>query len=129
MLLSEGQWFDSPGPRSVLGQDTEPQTAPDVLIGTLHGGYHYQCMNYSRLLWTKASAKYCKCSWQLTGGSCSLRDHGKTGPPLNRVPCPDWIKWAGIPENVFTHLLHEQRKERHGLLTKHWNIELFNTFF
>ena len=25
----------------------------------------------------------------------------QTGPPLHRVLCPDWIKWAGIPENVF----------------------------
>ena len=24
-----------------------------------------------------------------------------TGPPLHEVLCPDWIKWAGIPENVF----------------------------
>ena len=30
-----GHWFDSPPCQSVLGQDTEPQTAPDVLVGTL----------------------------------------------------------------------------------------------
>ena len=30
---------------SVLGQDTEPQAAPDVLVGTLHGSYRHQCMN------------------------------------------------------------------------------------
>ena len=29
----------------VLGQDTEPQTAPDVLVGTLHGSHQHQCMN------------------------------------------------------------------------------------
>ena len=28
---------------SVLGQDPEPQTAPDVLVGILHGSH--QCMN------------------------------------------------------------------------------------
>ena len=32
--------------RSVLGQDIEPQTAPDVLVGTLHGSHHHQCMMY-----------------------------------------------------------------------------------
>ena len=30
---------------SVLRQDTEPPTAPDVLVGTLHGSHHHQCMN------------------------------------------------------------------------------------
>ena len=29
---------------SVLGHDTEPQTAPDVLVGTLHGSHHYHCL-------------------------------------------------------------------------------------
>ena len=33
------------------------QTAPDVLVGTLHGSHLHQCMNYCQLLWTKASAK------------------------------------------------------------------------
>ena len=53
--------------RKVLGQDTEPHTAPDVLVCSLHGSYHHQCMNvrmnYCKLLWTKASAKcpQCKC--------------------------------------------------------------------
>ena len=49
--------------RSVLGQGTEAQTAPDVLVSTLHGGHHHQCMdvcmNYCKCLWTKASDK-CK---------------------------------------------------------------------
>ena len=31
--------------RSVLGQDTAPQTAPDVVVGTLHGSHHHQCVN------------------------------------------------------------------------------------
>ena len=31
--------------QSVLGHNTEPQTAPDVLVGTLHGSHHLQCMN------------------------------------------------------------------------------------
>ena len=30
--------------QSVLGEDTEPQTAPDVLVSTLHGSHHHQCM-------------------------------------------------------------------------------------
>ena len=53
--------------RKVLGQDTEPHTAPDVLVCSLHGSYHHQCMNvrmnYCKSLWTKASAKcpQCKC--------------------------------------------------------------------
>ena len=44
--------------------------------------------------------------------------------------CPYSIKWAEIPENVFSLLLQE---ERHELLTKHsitdfcWSTELFNT--
>ena len=41
--------------------DSEPQTAPDVLVGILHGNNHQQCMNvcvnYCKLLWTKASDK------------------------------------------------------------------------
>ena len=43
--------------------------------------------------------------------------HERTGAPLYRVLCPDWIEWAGILENVFSLLLHEQEEERHGLLT------------
>ena len=31
--------------RSVLGQDTAPQTAPDAVVGTLHGSHHHQCVN------------------------------------------------------------------------------------
>ena len=34
---------------SVLGQDTEPQTAPDVLVGTLHGSHRHEYM-YELLL-------------------------------------------------------------------------------
>ena len=48
-------------------------------------------------------------------GSCSLCVHEQTEAPLNGVLCPDWIKWAEIPENVFPLLLHV----RHVLLTKH----------
>ena len=46
-------WFAS---RSVLGQDTEFQTAPDVLV--LHGSHHQcvnVCMNHCESLWTKCS--------------------------------------------------------------------------
>ena len=41
---------------SVLGQDTEPQTAPDVLVGTLHGSHRHQCMNVcmNKSPWTKS---------------------------------------------------------------------------
>ena len=31
----------------------------------------------------------------------------------------DWIKLAGMPESFLSLLLHEQREERHRLLTKH----------
>ena len=36
--------------------------------------------------------------------------------------CPDSSEWARIPQHLFSPLLHEQREERHGLLTKHYNI-------
>ena len=47
LLLSEGCWFDSPGlhVEESLGKILNPRTAPDVLVGTLHGGHHHQCMN------------------------------------------------------------------------------------
>ena len=41
--LLEGRWFDYPG-LHVFGQDTEPQTAPDVLVDTLHSSHRLQCM-------------------------------------------------------------------------------------
>ena len=31
-----------------LGKDTEPQAAPDVLVGTLNGSHRHQCMNYCK---------------------------------------------------------------------------------
>ena len=49
----------------------EPQTTPDVLVGTLHGSHHHQCMNvcvnYYTLRWTKACVKCCKCTneWKI----------------------------------------------------------------
>ena len=43
---------------SVLGQDTETQTALDVKVYTLHGSQRHQCLNYRKPLWTKASDKY-----------------------------------------------------------------------
>ena len=55
--------------------------------------------------------------------------------PINGILRPDWIKWAGIPENIFCLLQHEQEEERHGLLTKHynsgyfWKAELFHAYF
>ena len=47
-------WHSAQGPhkavcwpvcQSVLGQDTEPQTAPDVLVSSLHGSHRHQCIN------------------------------------------------------------------------------------
>ena len=45
VLLSEGRWFDSPGlhVKVSLGEILKPQTAPDVLVGTLHSSV-YECM-------------------------------------------------------------------------------------
>ena len=34
---------------------------------------------------------------QQTGGTCSLCVHKQTGPPPQRVFCPDWLKSAGTP--------------------------------
>ena len=34
------------------------------------------------------------------------------GPPLHGALCPDWMKCAGIPGNVFSHLLHEHEERR-----------------
>ena len=49
-LVIRRSLVDFPGLQSVLGQDTEPQTASDGLVGTLHGSHHYQCMNYCKSL-------------------------------------------------------------------------------
>ena len=62
-LVGSGNWvnrqFLAGTPR--LDSPTEPQTAPDVPVSTLHGHHHYQCMNvcmnYCQSLLTKASAK------------------------------------------------------------------------
>lgn len=54
--------------------------------------------------------------------------HESTGPPLYKVLCPDWITWAGMPEQLFSLLLYEQEEDRHN--SGHcWNIALFNTCF
>lgn len=45
-----------------------------------------------------------------------------TGPPLYGVRCPDWITLSRIPQNVFSLLLNEQRKERQEM------TEPFNTY-
>ena len=52
----------------VLGQDTESQTAPDVLVGILHCSYCYQCM----YVWITVSyfgqkhlLNALKCTWSL----------------------------------------------------------------
>lgn len=68
-----------------------------------------------------------------TGGSCSLCAQEKTGPPLNGDLCPDWKKWAGIPDNLFSLLLLEQEEKRHTDQTLYssdncWNIEIFDTY-
>ena len=36
VFLLEGHWFDSPG---LHAEDTKPQAAPDVLVGTVHGSH------------------------------------------------------------------------------------------
>ena len=54
ILLLEGRWFDSPGlhVKVSLGKILNPElllihfeTAPGVLVGTLHGSHRHQCMN------------------------------------------------------------------------------------
>ena len=70
---------------SVLGQDTEPQAAPHVLVGTLHCSHHHQCisvcMNYFKSRWTKVSAKCHKCKNLnlLMPAQCSSIKHCKAG--------------------------------------------------
>ena len=59
LVIGGSKGFDSPACRSVLGQVSEPQTAPDVLLSRLQGSHCRQCMYYCKSLWTKASAK-CK---------------------------------------------------------------------
>ena len=52
------------------------------------------------------------------------------GLELMAFPCSTIVGvcwWAGIPENVFSHLLHEQWEERHRLLTKHIEYRTVNT--
>ena len=55
-------WFPCSASWSVLGQDTQPQTAPDVLVSTLHGSHRHQCtnvcMNYSKSHWIKVSDRW-----------------------------------------------------------------------
>ena len=54
-LLVQFPWFAC----CVLGQDAEPQNAPDVLVCTLHGSHHhhhvYTFMNYCKLLWSSVA--------------------------------------------------------------------------
>ena len=56
---------------------------------------------------------------QQTWGAYSLHVYLQKGLPIYAVLCPDWIERAGMPENLFFYLLHEQVEERHGLLTEH----------
>lgn len=58
----------------------------------------------------------------------------QTGQPLCRVGFSDWIKRAGIPEEVSSLLLLEQQRgETDHEHSPHsddcWNTELFNTNF
>ena len=41
------------------------------------------------------------------------------GLPCHGVLCPDWIKWAGIPETLFSLVLHERADGKHWSLSKH----------
>ena len=61
--------------------------------------------------------------------SCSPYSLGQTGPPLYGVLCPDWVRWAGIPENVFYSMSRRRITEQ----TLHnsewcWNPELFDMY-
>ena len=44
VLSSEDHWFDPPGlhVKVSLGKILNPQTAPDVLVGTSHGSHRHQ---------------------------------------------------------------------------------------
>ena len=48
------------------GKVLNPKTAPDVLVGILHGSHRHQClnvcMNYCKSLWTNVSAE---CKWSI----------------------------------------------------------------
>ena len=63
-----------------------------MLVGTLHGSHHHQCinvhMNYCKLLWTKASAKCpkCKCnSKKLTVEKDSPAPHSHNLPTRQKT--------------------------------------------
>lgn len=47
ILLLGGPWFNSLGLHEVLEQDIEPQTAPGVLVGTLHGLCMHELISHS----------------------------------------------------------------------------------
>ena len=63
VLLPEVHWSDFLGLhiKVSLDRDTEPQTAPDVLIGTLHGSHCHQCMNVCMNYCKSTKAKCPKC--------------------------------------------------------------------
>ena len=88
---------------SVLGQDPEPQTAPDVLVATLHGSHCHQCINmwnYCKLLWRQkhlpnalnVNVKFCSMQEKSLYLSCSFVDisskHSSsiTSPLVKLVP-------------------------------------------
>ena len=71
-----------------------------------------------------------------TGGSCFRVFPVQKGPPLYGVLFPDWIKWAGILENVFSLLLHEQGGGETWVTNKTlynsdycWHTQRFNSYF
>lgn len=75
----------------VLGQDTEPNTAPDVLVGTLEGRHRHQCMNVwiaASRLWQKRLLNALKCKCKQLGQN---RNMGASLSTMSGVLDLKWI--------------------------------------
>ena len=61
--------------------------------------------------------------------SVITRHDNKQGPPLHGVLCPDWIKWTGIPETIFSFAAWPTTITNQTLYKSGdcWNKELINT--
>ena len=134
-------WFPWSACRSVLGQDTESQITPKVLVGTLHGINHHQCMNvcmnYCKLLWTKASAK-CPKMWMMAKQLVKFFCIWKTEPQmpasfflhfyqahrfkLGKIDL--WETWSGDLMSVWAYLW-EVRQVKVGPGRKSVTVRLF----
>ena len=82
---------------SVFGQGTEPQTAPDVLVGTLPCSHLYQCMNvcmnYCKPLGTKAS--FCCLFFFITDVILLRQNLAPTLPTCNSTSSlTDTVSWC-----------------------------------